>query len=163
MRTVNVVLVTRGARQPALLSVESASGDGQPVLMVGSVARHPEDLPADAYLEVAEPEVADQAVMAGYALEPPHTVKRRRYAILGKIYGLFLFGGTAGSLFWAVRDALELDLLRALAWVGLAAFCAVLGLGWWIAGEDTMLGEEAANRSKARRFRRALSSRIRRR
>lgn len=163
MRTVTVVLVTKGARQSALLTVDAASGDGQPVLMVGGVARHPEDLPADAYLEVAEPEVADQAAMAGYALEPPHTAKRRRYRILGRIYGLGLLGGAAGSLFWAVRDALELDLLRALAWVGLAAFCAVIGVGWWIAGGDTMLGEEAANRSKARRFRRALSSITRRR
>ena len=163
MRTVNVVLVTKGARQPALLSVESTSGDGQPVLMVGGVARAPEDLPANAYLEVAEREMADQAVMAGYVIEPPHSVKRRRYGLLGKFYGLALFGGTAGSLFWAVHDVLELDLLRALAWVGLGAFCAVFGLGWWIAGEETMLEEEAANRSTARRFRRALSSWTRRR
>ncbi len=47
--------------------------------------------------------------------------------------------------------------------VVIGAFCAVLGLGWWFAGEETMLDEEVTNRMKARGFRRWIGSVGRRR
>ena len=163
MKSVDVVLVIEKRRQRAVLAADEATSDGLPVLVLDGVAQAPGDLPAGAYLLVADPELADQAALAGYVIEPPKTLKRRTYGTLGKLYGVVLLGGGAGTLYWAVREALELDVLGVLAWLGLGAFLAVLGLVWWFAGEEVMLDEEVTNRLKARRFRRWIGSVGRRR
>jgi hypothetical protein len=163
MKSVDVVLVIEKRRQRAVLVADEATSDGMWVLMLDGVAQAPDELKAGAYLLVADPQTADQAALAGYAIEPPKTRKRRTYSILGKVYGIGLLAGVAGALFWAVREALELDVLGVLAWLGLGAFLAVLGLGWWFAGEEIMLDEEVTNRLKARRFRRWIGSVGRRR
>lgn len=163
MNSADVVLVIGKRRQRALLAADGATNGGLPVLMLDGVAQAPDDLPAGAYLLVADSELADQAALAGYVLEPPNTLKRRTYGIVGKFYGIGLLAGVAGALFWAVREALELDVLGVLAWLGLGAFLAVLGLGWWFAGEEIMLDEDVTNRMKARRFRRWIGSVGRRR
>lgn len=164
MKTVKALLVTDRGRQPALLSADDASSDGLPVLIVEGVAYAAKDLPAGAYLKVDESEMADQAALAGYFLEPHHTVKRRSYKIVGKFVAVMLLvAGAGGSLFWAVQHALALDLLGALGWVGLSLFTGFLGLVWWSYGEEEMLRREAVNRSKGRRLRRWFGSVVRRR
>jgi len=150
--TVEALLVTERGQQPALLFVEEAAGQTKPVLIVDGVARAPEDLPAGAYLKVDDPEMADRAVLAGYATEPPRTATRRRHRILGRVYATGLLVGAVGSIYWVVRDLLELDLLGALAWVGLSIFLGALGLFWWFAGEEIGLGEDAEHRQRARAF-----------
>jgi hypothetical protein len=67
------------------------------------------------------------------------------------------------SLFWAVRYALALDLLAALASFGLSVFLGVLGLFWWFGGEQVQLDEQAEARWRSRRFWRRFRPFVRRR
>jgi hypothetical protein len=163
VKTVKALLVTDKGRQPALLSADYTSSDSSAVLTVDGVAYAPEDLPKGAYLKVRSPEMADQAAVAGFFVEPPNTVLRRSYRIVGKLCAVLLLAGVPISLFWAVRSALALDLLAVLAWVGMSLFAGLLGLYWWFSGDQEMLGKLARNRRNARRFRRGLGSFLRRR
>ena len=96
--------------------------------------------------------MADLAVVAGYATEPPKTARRRRYRNLGRVYAVGLMIGAVGSLYWVIRELLELDLLGVLAWIGLALFLGVLGLVWWYAGEEIGLDEAARHRRYSAQF-----------
>ena len=163
MKTVKAFLVTDKGRQPALLSADYASSDGSAVLTVEGVAYAPEDLPKGAYLKVRSSAMADQAAMTGFFIEPPGSFRRRSLRILGKVYAVMILAGVPMSLFWAVRYALALDLLAALAWVGLSVFLGLLGLLWWFGGEQVQLDEQAEARWKSRRFWRQFRPFVRRR
>lgn len=163
VKTVSAVLVTDTDRQPAVLSPGDESSGGVPMLIVEGVAYAPEDLPAGAYLIMRGSEMADQAALAGFVLAPPHAVKRRAFRILGKLFGVTLLVCAVGSILWAVLDVLALDLLGALAWVGLSLFLGLLGLFWWSYGEQYMLAEDSGNQVKAKRLRRRIGSFVRRR
>lgn len=156
MKSIRALLVTDQGERAASLSLGAGANGGEPELVVDGVVIAPADFPAGAYLKVADPEMADLAVLAGYATEPPRTARRRRYRNIGRVYAVLLMVAAVGSLYWAVRDLLELDLLGALAWIGLGLFCGVLGLGWWYAGEETGLDEAAHHRQFSRQFWRGL-------
>ena len=163
VKTASATLVTDTGRQTALLAAGDASSGGGPVLIVEGVAYGPEDLPAGAYLIMRGSAMADQAALAGFVLGPPNAGKRRAFRILGKSIGATLLVGAVWSILWAVHDVLALDLLGALAWVGLSLFVGLLGLFWWSYGEQYMLAEDSANQVKAKRLRRRIGSVVRRR
>ena len=139
-----------GEDRPAVLSIEDRSSGL--VLVVDGVLTAPADLPVGAWVKVSDQEVADMAVLAGYHTEPPRSRKRRRYSGLGRFYATVLIVGAMWSLVWVVRELLELDVLGALAWLGLGCFLGIIGLGWWFAGEEIGLEEEAQHRRRAARF-----------
>jgi hypothetical protein len=158
LKTVDAVLVTDKGRQPVLLSVDDASRDDRAAIIVDGVVQFPDELPAGAYLEVAESEIAEEAALAGFVLERPSPARRRLYRLTGKVSGVLFLVGAVASLVWAVRDVLELDLLGALAWVGLSLLCALGGLYYWFFGEQQMAGEVSARQAKAWRLHRRIGS-----
>lgn len=158
LKTVKALLVTDRGRQPALLSADDASNDGLPVLIAEGVAYTPDDLPLGAYLEVDESEMADLAAVAGYVLEPPHTVKRRLQRLVGKFIAVGILASAGGALIWAVKSALALDLLAALMWVVLSLVLGVFALGWWSYADEIMLEKEARTRRTVRKRLRLLGS-----
>ena len=133
-----------------MLSIED--GSSGPVLVVDGVLTAPADLPVGAYVKVSDQEVADMAVLAGYPTEPPRSRKRRRHRTLGRFYATALIVSALWSMVWVVRELVELDFLGALAWLGLGCFLGTIGLGWWFAGEEIGLEEDAHNRLRAARF-----------
>jgi hypothetical protein len=162
LKTADAILVTDSGRKSAILSADS-SNDGLPVLLVDGVACGAKDLPAGSYLEVRNSEMAHQAALAGFVTALPGSVKRRAYTITGKFMGVVLLVGAVIALYWAVRDVLELDLLGALVWVGMAVFIGLLGIFYWSYGSAYMLEEDAARASNVERVRRRVGSFVRRR
>jgi hypothetical protein len=158
MKTVKAVLVTDRGRQPALLSVDEASNDGLAMLTVDGVSKAPEDLPKGAYVKVDSSEMADQAAFAGYFIHPRSSLRRRWKRIEGKYIGALLLVCAVGSLIWAVRFALALDLPSVLAWIGLSLFLGLLGGFWWFFGEDEISRRDAETRLRGRRWRRWFDS-----
>ena len=158
VKKVKAVLVTDEGRQSAVLSVDKASNDGLAVLAVNGVPRAPEDLPEGAYLEVNSSEMADQAALAGFFTHPRSSSRRRWNRIEGKFLGAMLLAGAVGSLLWAVRSALALDLPGVLGWVGLSLFAGLLGRFWWFYGEDEISRRDAQAQLRARRWRRWFGS-----
>ncbi len=79
----------------------------------------------------------------------PKKARRRRQPEW--LHGLFRFesrflgvigvGGAIGSFAWAIVALLDLDILRALAWLGLGIFLFLIGLGWWVGGESYLRAE----------------------
>lgn len=164
MTPVEAILVTGTKRQPGLLTADLATRDLLlSVLTVDGVSYAPDDLPAGAYLLVDDPGAADLAAQAGFFLEPPSTDKRRYYSFEGKLWGALLMLGAVVSLYWVVVRALELDLVSVLVWLGLAAFLGLLGLFWWLAGDQEILRRDAVNRTRARRTRHWINTFIHRR
>lgn len=155
VKSVRAFLVTDQGEQPAVLTLGEASWD-EAVLVVDGRVISPEDLPASAYLKVDDQEMADLAVVAGYATEPPKSAKRRRHRKLGRVYAVLLLVGALGSLYNVVREVVELDLLGALMWLGLALFTAALAAIWWLVGENIGLEEDARRRIASVRFWRAV-------
>jgi hypothetical protein len=102
-----------------------------------------DDLPNGAYLIVSDSETAALAARAGFALEPPNTIKRRTYRFLGKFIGGMLLLSAVYALFLGVQRALALDLPGALVAVGLSLFLGLLGLYWWSYGEQQLLKDSA--------------------
>ena len=153
MTSVSATVVSDEGRQPATLTVDDASTDGLVVLTVDGVEKKPEDLPKGAYLEVRPAEMADRAALAGFFIQPRQSPGRRWNRFEGRLLGAGLLAGAIGSLLWAVKYALALDLLSVLVWLGLAVFLAFLGLFWWFAGEDEISRRNAQSRSRARRWR----------
>lgn len=154
MKPVKTRLVTDRGEQPALLTFGDTSAD-EPVLVADGVVIAPEDLPDGAYLEVDDPAVADLAVIAGYATEPPKSARRRRHKHLGRVYAVGLLAGVIGALYNVVRDLSELDLIGALLWIGIALFVGFLAAAWWFMGDDIGLDEAARHRRYSARFWRA--------
>lgn len=159
MTTVSATVVSDEGRHPATLTVDDDSTDGLVVLSVDGVPKSPEDLPKSAYLEVRSPEMTDRAALAGFFIRPRQSPGRRWNRFEGKLLGAALLASAIGSILWAGRYALELDLLAVLAWLGLATFLGFLGLFWWFAGEDEISRRNAENRSRGRRWRSWLSGR----
>lgn len=162
LKTADAILVADRGQKTAILSVDNAN-DGFPVLLVDGVAYGAPDLPAGAYLLVGDADMADRAALAGFVTATPGSVKRRVYVTTGKVMGVGLLVCAGMSLYWAVRDLLEVDLLGVLVAVGLALFLGLLGIFYWFYGGATMLDEEAAQTSKVARARRTFRSFIRRR
>jgi len=156
--TANVRMVTKSGSTPAVLTVDDESDDGLLVLVVKGVRRIPDDLPAGAYLEVDDPELADIAALAGYFVEAPTAWKRRvpRYAatFIGLVGILCFFG----SLFRAVEAGLALDLLGALTWASLGIFMGFVGIAYLGSGEQSLLGDIASRSLSNRHVREDLMS-----
>ena len=143
LKTINAILVTERGRRPALLSADSQSADGEATITVDGVVYRGNDLPNDAYLIVNDSEIAALARRAGFALEPPNTIKRRTFRFLGKFIGGMLLLSAVYALFMGVQRALALDLPGALLAIGLSLFLALLGIYWWSYGEQELLRDSA--------------------
>jgi len=158
VKTVRALLVTGPEQVPAMLSVDEASTDGSAVLTVNGVAKAPEDLPKGAFVKVKSKEMADQAALAGYFIQPPDSLGRRFNRIQGKLIGGGLLATVPLSLYWAVVAALELDLVRVLMSLVVGAFIGLLGVFWWVSGEDEISRKDAEARQRAKRFWDSLGS-----
>ena len=55
-------------------------------------------------------------------------------------------------IYWVIRDLLALDLLGALAYVGMFFFMGFLALAWLVGGEEILLDDQARGRVRARAF-----------
>jgi len=149
----NARLITPSGSTPALLTLDDETGDGSMVLKVRGVRRTPEDLPTGAYLEFDDSELADLASVAGYFVEPPRAWKRRMFRYTSVFIVLVCIFSVCASVFWMVAALLALDLIRALAWLGLGLFLAFIGIAYLANGEQGMLGEVAQRQLANRRFR----------
>ena len=146
MKLVDARLVTAQGTKAAQLAVPDAAGDGAAVLYVDGIRQSTDDLPAGAYLEIDDPTIADQAAVAGYFIEPPTSFRRRSLRIVGRFIGLGLVLSMVICIYWVVRDLLALDLLGALAYVGMFFFMGFLALAWLVSGEEILLDDQARGR-----------------
>ena len=156
--TANVRMVSKAGSTPAILTVDDASDGGLLVLVVKGVRRRPDDLPAGAYLEVDDPEVADIATLAGYLVGAPTTWKRRISRYAATFIGAVGIVCAVGSLLRAVGAVLALDLLGAVAWASLGIFLGFIGIAYLGSGEQGLLGDVAARRLTNRHIREDLKS-----
>jgi hypothetical protein len=152
VRIVDARLVTAQGRKAAHLAVPDAAGDGAAVLYVDGIRQDTDVLPAGAYLEIDDPAIAEQAAVAGYFIEPSTSFRRRSLRIVGKFIGLGLVLSMVICIYWVVRDLLALDLLGALAYVGMFFFMGFLARVWLVSGEEILLDDQARGRVRARAF-----------
>ena len=152
MKIVDARLVTAQGTKAVQLAVPESAGDAAAVLYVDGIRQDTDDLPAGAYLEIDDPTNADQAAVAGFFIEPPTSFRRRSLRIVGKFIGLCLVLSMVICIYWVIRDLLALDLLGALAYVGMFFFMGFLALVWLVSGEEILLDDQARGRVRARAF-----------